>query len=122
MDNPWFKLDPNNSSNPWWLYASIVNPSTDQIQKHDLDVICYFIIRENKNNNTFYRVSIWYKNDPNRYLSIYNNSDWKFDKNFDEMNEGDIINAYSGQFRVYNSKFGSEDQKHNYKILERVIR
>lgn len=120
MEKPWFKLDPNNLSDRWWLYTSIVDTKTASMEKSDLDVECYFIIQEHNMSGIFYRISVWFKNDPNRYTYTRYDSEWKFNKKLNEMNEGDIVNTFSCKFKVYNCRFSSPLQLDFCKILERI--
>lgn len=120
MDKPWFKLDPNNSKDPWWLYTSITDTTTASMEKSDLDIQCYFIIQDHNMEGIFYRISVWFKNDPNRYTSTRYNNSWKFNKKLNEMNEGDIVNTFSCNFKVYNCRFSAPSQIDMCKILVRV--
>ena len=120
MDKPWFKLDPNNSKDPWWLYTSITDTKTASMEKNELDIQCYFIIKNYNIESIFYRVSIWFKNDPNRYTFTRYDNDWKFDKRLHEMNEGDIVNINNNKFKVYNCQFSEPSQIDMCKILERI--
>ena len=57
MDKTWFKLDPNNLQDRWWLYTSITDTKKALIEKNFKNVECYFIIQErNKSEEIFYRV------------------------------------------------------------------
>ena len=114
---PWFKLDPNNEKDPWWLYTSIVDTNIAQREQFDADILCYFIMKDYDTRGEFYRASIWYKNDPNRYTSIYTDYNWLFNKKFIDMKEGDVVCTYSKKFNVYNCKFSNEKV---CKILESI--
>lgn len=122
MNKPWFKLNPNNNSDRWWLYTSIINTKTAQIEKKDTDIICYLIIQDYNNNtkSVFYRISTWYRNDPNRYTTIYTDYTWKFDKKLCDIKEGDIVSTGDEKFNAYNCNFCLPEQKEFFKILERI--
>lgn len=121
MEKPWFKLDPNNLKDKWWMYTSITDTKKRYIEKNDLDIQCYFIIEERNNyGDIFYRISVWFKDDPNRYLFIKYDFDWIFDKKLYEMNEGDIVNTHKCKFKVYNCIFSSPREISRCKILERI--
>lgn len=120
MDKPWFKLDPNNIRDPWWLYTSIRDTKTAARFKSDRDIICYFIFKDANREGTFYRFSTWYKDDPNRYISIKKNYDWTFDKYLHEMKEGDIVHEMDMKFIVNDCSFCLDFQKDSCKILERI--
>jgi hypothetical protein len=121
MYKPWFTLNPNNSKDRWWLYTSITDTKTASIIKSDVDVICYLILQDCDERGVFYRVSSWFKNDPNRYLSIKYHHGWIFDKPLKYMNEGDIVHTYNNVFKVYNCRFLTCHQKEFCKILERIL-
>lgn len=122
MDKPWFKLNPNNFSDRWWLYTSIVNTKTAQIEKKDTDIICYFIIQDYNNNinSVFYRTSVWYRDDPNRYLIIDSDYTWKFNKKLRDIKKGDIVITGDEKFNAYNCNFCLPEQQEFCKILERI--
>lgn len=120
INKPWFKLDPNNFSDRWWLYTSIVDTETAKIQKTEADVLCYLIIQDHNISSAFYRISTWYKNDPNRYVTIDSDYTWKFNKKLIDIKEGDIINIENGKFYAYNCKYVLPHQKEFCKILERI--
>jgi hypothetical protein len=122
MDNkPWFKLDPNNYKDRWWLYSSIVNTQTHKLEKKDKDIICQFIIQDKNNDGIdFWRCSTWYKDDPNRYLHTIYENDWKFDRPLQNMKEGDITVQNNNIFKVYNCSFSHPDQVDFSKIFERI--
>lgn len=121
MEKPWFTLDPNNLKDRWWLYTSVTDTNKASIPKHDIDIYCYLIIQENNGKgDIFYRVSVWFKDDPNRYSFVEYENDWIFDKKLHEMKEGDIVNTYSCKFKVYNCSFLSPLQINMCKILERI--
>lgn len=103
MENPWFNLDPNNLKDKWWLYTSITDTKAASIDKFETDIICYLIIQEHNLETVFYRISVWFKDDANRYIAIKNKLD--FDKKLSDMKEGDIVNIYSSSFKVYDCKF-----------------
>lgn len=114
MDKPWFKLNPNDEKDRWWLYTSIINVKTAAQNKKDDDILGHFII-EDKN---YYRLSTWYKDDPNRYLSIVYNINWGFNTNFHKIKEGDIVTKKDFKFKAYDCIV-----KQNKKciILERIF-
>jgi len=124
-NKPWFKLDPTNFSDRWWLYTSIKNHKSTLVPKTDEDIECHFIIQDCNASGTvtIYRISTWYKNDINRYLNIGYDLNWFFDKKLCEMMEGDIV-MYDGRhkYKVYNSKFTSQDLYYRdyCKILVRI--
>jgi hypothetical protein len=118
MDKPWFKLDPNNLRDRWWLYTSITDTKKAFIDKNNMNIQCYFIIQDHNMGNNFYRISVWFKDNPNRYACVKHDYDWLFDKKLNEMNEGDIVNIYSCKFKVYNCRFVSPLQIDMCKILE----
>jgi len=120
MDKPWFNLDPNNSKDPWWLYSSITDTETDSMEKNDLDIECYLILQQYNMGYVYYRLSVWFKNDPNRYKYIMYDSEWIFHKKIKDMNEGDIININNLKFKVYNCRFLNPNQIDKCKILERI--
>lgn len=120
MENPWFNLDPNNSKDKWWLYTSITDTKSASIDKFETDIICYLIIQEHNSEKVFYRISVWFKDDPNRYIAIKNEFDYKFDKKLSDMNEGDMVNIYSSSFKVYNCKFSLPKNFDFLKILVKI--
>ena len=117
---PWFKLNPNNIRDPWWLYSSIRDTKAAANYKTYYDIICYLIFQDSSTSKSFYRVSTWYKNDPNRYLSVKTNIEWALSKIPREMKEGDIVYEFDMKFRVYDCPFSEESQQFLYKILERI--
>lgn len=121
MEKPWLNLDPNNFDDRWWLYTSIFDTNTSKIVKNDSDIICYFILQDHNIGGKFYRISVWFKNDPNRYMYVKYDRDWIFDKKLNEMNEGDIITTFDdSKFKVYNCRFALPFQINMCKILERI--
>ena len=120
MDKPWFKLNPNNYNDRWWLYTSIVDTEAAKREKNDLDIMCYLILKDYNKEGLFYRVSIWFKNDPNRYLYVKCDKDWIFNKRLNDMSEGDIVSTYSCKFKVYDCSFIEPFKKDMCKILERI--
>ncbi len=125
MDKPWFELDPNNFNNRWWLYSSIKNTQTDSIEKTDENIICHLIVQDtNMVGHKFYRFSTWYKDDPNRYMSIKYDTNWgmnKTIKDLTDIKEGDILIKDNIKFNVYKCKYGSPGQVEFCKILERIV-
>ena len=118
MDKPWFKLDPNNLKDPWWLYTSITDTETASMEKNELDVECYLVLKHHNNGCVFYRIFVWFKNDPNRYKYTIYTDEWNYYKKF---NEGDIVNTNSCcKFKVYNCRFTLPSQLDFCKILERI--
>ena len=120
MDKPWFKLDPNNLLDRWWLYTSITDTKIASQPKSNDDIICFLVIQDHNIGGDFYRISKWYKNDPNRYVIKVNNLNWIFDKRLVDMKEGEIVTRFPYKFQVYNSKFCDANQKKYLKILERI--
>lgn len=120
MDKPWFNLNPNNFTDKWWLYSNILDTNQASITKSNMDVICYFIIQDNNMAGIFYRVSIWYKDDPNRYQCIKYENESNFDKKLKDMREGDIVYMFDCKFKVYNCRFSEPSQLDLCKILERI--
>lgn len=120
MDKPWFNLDPNNFADRWWLYSSITDNECYRKPKIYDDVICHLIIQDNNMGGEFYRISTWYKNDPNRYVTLVYNYNWDFDKPLVVMKEGEIVSRFPYKFQVYNCKFSDIYQKDFCKILERI--
>jgi hypothetical protein len=120
MEKPWLNLDPNNFDDRWWLYTSIFDTNASKREKNDSDIVCYFILQDHNIGGKFYRVSVWFKNDPNRYMYVKYDSDWIFDKKLNEMNEGDIISTYTCKFKAYNCRFALPFQINMCKILERI--
>lgn len=121
MDKPWFVLDPNNWSDRWWLYTSITDTKKAFMDKNDTDIQCYLIIQDHNMGGIFYRISVWFKDDPNRYNYITSETEWIFDKKLKIMNEGDIVNnKYNCKFKVYDCRFSGPSQRDFCKILERV--
>ena len=120
-DKPWFKLNPNNYSNKWWRYSTIVDSSMDETDKSESDIIAQLIIQDTDITGTvFWRCSIWYKNDPNRYLHFVHLKEWTFDKPLRNMNEGDIVTQNNNKYKVYNCAFSEPEQIQFCKILERI--
>lgn len=117
MYKPWLKLDPNNIKDRWWLYTSIVNTALAAKNKTEDEILCHFIIEDHYMNNKFYRLSTWYKNDPNRYLSIVYDINWAFDKSLNEIKEGDIITKEKLNFKARHCIF----KKDKCIILERIF-
>jgi hypothetical protein len=72
----------------------------------------------------YWRVSTWYKNDPNRYVSIILQYQWDFEKRLDEMEENEIVHLITDQnikFKVKLCKFTYNLEQSKYcKILERI--
>lgn len=120
MDKPWFNLDPNNLNDRWWLYTSIVDTKKASMGKNDMDIQCYLILQDHNMGGIFYRISIWYKDDPNRYVYTKFDYEWNFDKTLKDMHEGDIIGTYGRKFKVYNCSFSAPSQLDFCKILERI--
>lgn len=120
MEKPWFKLNPNNLNDRWWLYTSIIDTKTSFMTKNDSNILCYFILQDHNMGGIFYRISIWFKDDPNRYMYIKYDKDWFFDKKLNDMKEGDIVNTYSCKFKVNNCSFAQPFQQDMCKILERI--
>ena len=120
MEKPWFNLNPNNFDDRWWLYTSIFNTNTSKREKNDSDIVCYFILQDHNIAGKFYRVSVWFKNDPNRYMYVKYDRDWIFDKKLTDMNEGDIVTTCTSKFKVYNCRFALPFQINLCKILERI--
>jgi len=120
MYKPWFNLDPNNLNDRWWLYNSIVDTKKESMKKNDMDIQCYLILQDHNIGGIFYRICIWYKDDPNRYVYTMFKYDWIFDKTLKDMYEGDIVETYGSKFKVYNCRFSSPYQLDFCKILERI--
>jgi hypothetical protein len=121
MEKPWFKLDPNNHNDRWWLYSSIFNTETDKMEKKYDNVLCQLILQDtNDMGNIYWRFSTWYKDDPNRYNNMIYVHQWPFDISITDMKEGDIVTRNDIKFKVYNSTFSLPNQIHFCKILERI--
>ena len=71
-------------------------------------------------SSNFYRISTWYKNDPNRYVTIDSDYTWKFNKKLFDIKEGDIVKTDNGKFYAYNCEFCLPEQEKFCKILERI--
>lgn len=112
---PWFKLDPHNKKDNWWLYASIRDTNAANKYKDEDGIICILALQHDNN----YSISAWFENDINRYLLFYNDIGCIFDKQLTEMQEGDVIHFHDMEFIVYDCKF--EGPKKGFcKILERI--
>ena len=121
MEKPWFKLDPNNFKESWWICSSIYNEETAKIQKNPKDIICLLILQDsNLMGHVYWRCSTWYKNDPNRYYHIIYGNEWPFDVSLVNMKEGDIIIKDDLKFMVFYTKYGSPNQRNFLKILQRI--
>ena len=123
MEQPWFKLNPNNDKDKWWLYTSITNTKTAIIPKKSLNISCHFIIKYiNKEDDVNYRILTWFKNDPNRYLDVIrNDNSLTFQKKLEHMKDGEIVkNDEAIMFEVYECKFYQENKDFVCKILERI--
>lgn len=121
MNKPWFNMDPNDFMEQWWLKNNIVDRKKALTEKNNMDILCYLIIQDNNIiGSILYRISIWYKDDPNRYQCIKYNDEWDFDKFLKDMHEGDIVNIHNCKFKVYNCQFAEPSQLDFCKILERV--
>jgi hypothetical protein len=62
----------------------------------DKDNYCpirYLIIQDGNIGGSFYRIYMWFQNDPKEYQIVIFEHDWIFDTLFKDMNEGDIINS-----------------------------
>lgn len=112
---PWFKLDPHNKKDNWWLYASIRDTNSANKYKEENGIICILAL-QNDNN---YSISTWFENDINRYLLFDNNIIWDFNKPLIDMCEGDIVYRHNMEFVVYDCKFEGP-KKRFCKILERI--
>ena len=124
MEQPWFQLNPNVYEPSWWLYSDITDDNCCHTIKTDNDIRCYLILQHCNQGGHYWRVSTWYKNDPNRYSSILSENCWKFQKELTEMKENEIVHLRTNtdiRFKVHYSKFtNNEDQREYFKILERV--
>jgi hypothetical protein len=121
MEKPWFKLDPNNHNDRWWLYSSIFNTETDKMEKKYDNVLCQLILQDtNDMGNIYWRFSTWYKDDPNRYSNMIYVHQWPFDISITDMKEGDIVTRNDIKFKIYNCRFSYPNQIHLCKILERI--
>ena len=122
MEKPWFKLDPNNEKDRWWLYSSIKNTKTALIPKNNNNIICHLIIKYINNQSIKYRILTWFENDPNRYLAtIRDENIIELPKKVEDMIEGEIIKTIEDiPFEVYDCKFNKENQNFVCKILERM--
>ena len=121
MEKPWFKLDPNNFNDKWWLYSSIYNTETDKIEKIKDNIICQLILQDtNCMGHVYWRFSTWYKDDPNRYCNMIYGNQWPFDIDLVDMKEGDIVIKDNLKFNIYYCRFSSPDQLKFCKILERI--
>lgn len=119
MDKPWFNLDPNNM-NRWWLYTSIVDTKKASMEKTIMDVRCFLILQDNNMGGIFYRVCVWYKDDPNRYVYTSFDYEWCFDKTLKDMHEGDIVETHGRKFKIYECRYSHPSQLDFCKILERI--
>ena len=124
MEQPWFKLNPNVYEPSWWLYSDIIDNDCCQTIKTDDNILCYLILQDCNQGGHYWRVSTWYKNDPNRYSSILSENCWKFQKQLTEMKENETVHLRTNtyiRFKVHYSKFtNTEQQREYFKILERV--
>ena len=85
MDKPWFHLNPNDYKTQWWCYSHIIDQDSASILKDEDETLCHFIIQDCNMGGSFWRVSTWYNNDPNRYSHILFQPEWKFSKTLTEM-------------------------------------
>jgi len=130
ISKPWLNLSPNDF-NEWWRFSEIIDENN--IPKSE-DIMCYFIIQDNNMFETYWYVSKWYLNCPNRYSQILyvkpewceeaicENNWWYFDETLTEIKEGDIVSSLYNRnikFKAFNCKFVDEKQHKFCKILER---
>jgi hypothetical protein len=122
MDKPWFLLNPNDHRDFWWLYTSITDTKKALITKELKNLLCHLIIKCYEGQNVYYRILSWFKNDPNRYLSILRNyENWFFNKNIEDMKEEEIVTSLQGiMFKVYECKYDNSDPNFVCKIFEKV--
>jgi len=122
MDKPWFQLNPNNENDKWWLYTSITDTNKALITKEIKNLVCHIIIKCYKEENINYRIISWFKNDPNRYLTVLKNyENWFFFKNIEDMMDDEIIMSKQGiMFKVYECKYENLDPNFVCKIFEKI--
>ena len=121
MERPWFNLDPNNLYDRWWLYSSIIDTKKHKATKFITDIQCYLVLQEQDMNGIFYRITTWYKDDPNRYQCRKYDKEIMIQKKIQDMHEGDIVDIDNMKFKIYNCRFSSPLQINFCKILERII-
>lgn len=119
---PWLDLHPTDFTKRWW-FSSDIKDNTDYLWYSHTnnikdDAICYYIFEENVYSSKFYRFSTWYKNNPNRYVTITYDFDWIFDRDFSDMKSGDIVTDKYYQHLMYKV---IETKKPYAKILERIF-
>jgi len=122
-DKSWFQLNPNDFSTQWWRSSHIIDTNSLKISKEDTEVNCHFIIQDSNICGEYWRVSTWYKNDPNRYSTIMGQNAWNFSKALILMKENDIVYLNDNpniKFKVYLCRFLEDNQNDYCKILERV--
>ena len=124
MDKPWLQLSPNDYSTEWWRYSYIIDEDSARIFKDEQEILCHFIIQDCNMAGSFWRISTWYNNDPNRYMQLLFETQWNFSKPLTEMKENDIVCLNTKpniKFKVKLCRFVTEaDQIEFCKILERV--
>ena len=125
MEKPWLKLDPNDFKSRWWNKTDIIDIESAGTQKNVDDIICYFIIQDcNSVGFLFWRVSIWYKNDKNRYSNILYESEWIFNKKLEETFDEEIIYLIKNpdiKFKANDCIFAKDEYQKMYcKFFERI--
>ena len=125
MEKPWFDINPNITNDKWWLYSSVVDCEKNEQCEHDENkVVGYLILQDcvGPHQRLVYRLSIWYKDDPNRYQRTIYDLDWlQCGEHLASLNKNDIITTTSGNvFRVHECLFSSFSQLDFCKILEKV--
>lgn len=123
MATPWFDLDPNNLNDKWWLYTTVVDCEKNEYNDYtEEDAICYLIIQDSTSmGHVFYRVSTWYKDDPNRYQSVVYDLDWLHCQCLENMRGNDIVKTINNYtFKVSECRFSNFSQLAFCKILERI--
>lgn len=99
---------------------SIVDTKKASMEKTDMDVRCFLILEEHNMGSIFYRVCIWYKDDPNRYVYKKFEYEWCFDKKLKDMYQGDIVETNGRKFKIYECRFSLPSQLDFCKIFERI--
>ena len=124
MEKPWLNLNPNDFSSFWWNKTDIIDVESAKIKKSSDDVICYFIIQDcHSLGFLFWRLSVWYQNDKNRYCSIIYDYEWIFNKKLEEIIDEEIVYLIENpniKFKVNDCIFVKDDQKKYCKIFERI--
>lgn len=122
MEKEWFQLSPNDFSTRWWRYDEIRDNTIYPDPMYN-NVSAYLIIQDGNMGGNFWHICTWYKNNPNRYTMIIDNSEWFLNKQLTEMNENDIVYVIDHpeiKFKVSFCIFAFYEQRNFCKILERI--